>query len=179
AILLEHGEQLDRERGELLDALGPSPATRELVGALLLPLAGCLATPAGRNYLRIVAQLTGRFAAWRVPTRLTPANLRTILGMLESRPADLPEAIRRERVVQVIMLMTTAMAERARAVESRRALELDDDRFLANLADVIVGALEAPAGSPLRVGASRAGSAAVGIGPGESAVGSRGPAQAS
>lgn len=149
AILLKHGEPLDEERGEILARLGEGASTRDLVGALLLPLAGRLATPEGRDYLRILPQLTGRFAAWRVPTQLTPGNLRTTLAMLEARPSGIPEPVRRERVVQAIMLMTTAMAERARAIESGRPLELDDEAFLANLADVIVGVLEAPAGPPL------------------------------
>lgn len=149
AILLEHGEALDAERGAILARLGEGATTRELVMALLVPLARCLATPEGRDYLRILPQLTGRFAAWRVPTRLTPANLRAVLAALEARPPGVPGPVRRERVVQAIMLMTTAMAERARAVESGRAPELDDDAFCANLADVIVGGLEAPAGPPL------------------------------
>jgi AcrR family transcriptional regulator len=149
AILLEHGEALDAERGALLAELGEGASTRDLVGVLLAPLAGRLATPEGRDYLRILPQLTGRFAAWRVPTPLTPPNLRAVLAMLEARPSGVPEAVRRERVVQAIMLMTTAMAERARAVESGRPLALDDEAFLANLADVIVGGLEAPVGPPL------------------------------
>ena len=151
-ILLRHGDPLDVERGDLAVAAGPDASTRELVAALLVPLAGRLATPEGRDYLRIVAQLTEDFPAWRVETELTPPNLRRILGLLEARPADLDPAVRRERVVLIIMLMTSAMAERARAADITSGLpadpdSLDDDQFLANLTDVIVAALEAPAGS--------------------------------
>ena len=54
--------------------------------------------------------------------------------------------MRRERVVELIMLMTVAMAERARTMEStRRSPELDEPTFVENLADVLVGVLEAPA----------------------------------
>ena len=43
------------------------------------------------------------------------------------------------------MLMTVAMAERARVIESaHRAPELDEPTFVANLTDVLVGVLEAP-----------------------------------
>ena len=43
------------------------------------------------------------------------------------------------------MLMTVAMAERARAIEStRRSPELDEPTFVDNLTDVLVGVLEAP-----------------------------------
>jgi hypothetical protein len=44
----------------------------------------------------------------------------------------------------VIMMMMTAMAERARIVDRGRTPELDRDAFVANLTDMIVGALEAP-----------------------------------
>lgn len=165
-ILLRHGDALDVERGELLAAAGPDASTRALVEALLVPLAGRLATPEGRDYLRIVAQLTEEFPAWRIETDLTPPNLRQILGLLEARPPGLDPAVRRARVVLVIMLMTSAMAERARAVDepagtASEPLELDDDTNLTNLTDVIVAALEAPAGPPspqLVTGVGRRGS---------------------
>ena len=149
AILLRHGDPIDEERGTLLAGLGPEPSTRELLRTLLLPMAARLSTPEGRDYVRIVAQLTGRFPVWRDPDELSPSNLRRILTLLEARPAGLSPALRRERVVGVIMLMTSAFAERARALESRKRLALDEARFLANLADMLVGALEAPLGEAL------------------------------
>ena len=148
-ILLHHGLHLDDERGRLLAELGEAASTRDLVAALLVPFAEPLATDAGRNYLRIVAQLVGRFASWRSvdDAELTPPYLRRILTMLEERPPSIPASVRRQRVIGVIMLMTTAMAERARALQSGRPVELDEPTFLANLADMIVGALEAPLGA--------------------------------
>ena len=53
-------------------------------------------------------------------------------------------AIRRERVVEMIMLMTVALAERARLIDSGDVLDLDEPTFAANLTDVLVGVLEAP-----------------------------------
>jgi hypothetical protein len=45
----------------------------------------------------------------------------------------------------MIMLMTVAMAERARVIESHtREPELDESTFVENLTDVLVGVLEAP-----------------------------------
>jgi AcrR family transcriptional regulator len=148
AILLGFDEVLDAERGKLLARIGDNAPTRELVAALLVPYARPLATVEGREYLRIVAQLTERFPEWRDAT-LTGPYLRRILGILERRPSELRPAIRRERVVSAITLMTAAMAERARLVAERRRGRLDDTTFLANLADMIVGVLEAPPGSPL------------------------------
>jgi hypothetical protein len=95
-----------------------------------------------------VAQLTDRFPVWRVEDELNPPHLRRILSALERRIAAEP-AIGRERVVAAIMLLTAAMAERARQIDEGDHVELDEVSFLTNLADMIVGGLEAPVGSPL------------------------------
>jgi AcrR family transcriptional regulator len=155
-ILLRHGDLLDADRGERLARAGDDASTRELVAALVVPLAGRLSTPDGRDYLRIVAQLTEEFPAWRVETELTPPNLRRILGLLEGRPETVPPTLRRARVVLVIMLMTSAMAERARILDTAgtadtadtadtagAGLELDEAAFVGNLTDVVVAALDA------------------------------------
>lgn len=147
AIIAHHGDPLDEERGELVVEPIDDMPTRALVASLLVPLARRLDTPDGRNYLRIVAQLTHRFPAWRSPVG-NPPHLRQILGVLEGRAGSDP-ALQRERVLNLIMLMTTAMAERARAVEEGAPLELDTQRFVANLADVIVAGVEAPVGPAL------------------------------
>ena len=144
AILVRHGDPTDVARGERLAAAGRGAPTEDLVRALVVPYASHLATTEGREYLRIVAQLTQQFATWRDRAPGTGPNLIEILEILESRPPDLPDAIRRERVVEMIMLMTAALAERARAVESGRGLELDDVLFAENLTSVLVGVLEAP-----------------------------------
>jgi len=144
AILIRHGDPTDFARGELLARCGRDATSRELVAALVLPYAAHLATPSGRDYLRIVAQLAAGFNTWREPNPGTGPHLREILGVLEVRPQGLPEAIRSERVVELIMLMTVAMAERARVIEAGRRVELDEGAFNANLTDVLVGVLEAP-----------------------------------
>jgi TetR/AcrR family transcriptional regulator, regulator of cefoperazone and chloramphenicol sensitivity len=145
AILARHGDPTDVARGEMLAAVGREASSRDLVAALVVPYAAHLSRPDGRDYLRIVAQLSARFSTWREPAPGTGPYLREILGILEDRPPELAAAIRRERVVEMIMLMTVAMAERARAIEShRRAPELDEPTFIENLTDVLVGVLQAP-----------------------------------
>ncbi|MEO5840620.1 MAG: helix-turn-helix domain-containing protein [Acidimicrobiales bacterium] len=143
-ILVRHGDPTDVARGELLAQCGRGAKSRDLIAALVLPYAAHLATPSGRDYLRIVAQLSAVFSTWREPNPGTGPCVREILGMLEKRPKGLAAAIRRERVVELIMLMTVAMAERARVIEAGRAVELDEASFNANLTDVLVGVLEAP-----------------------------------
>ena len=144
AILIQHGDPTDVARGELLARIGRDAPTRELVDALVVPYAAHLATPDGRDYLRIVAQLAPLFSAWREANPGTGPYLLEILGILEQRPEPVPAAVRRERVVEMIMLMTVALAERARLIESGESLELDERTFAANLTDVLVGVLDAP-----------------------------------
>ncbi|MCU1483620.1 MAG: putative TetR family transcriptional regulator [Actinomycetia bacterium] len=151
AILTRHGDPTDEARGEHLAAVGRDAPSRDLMAALVVPYASHLGTPEGRDYLRIVAQLTGQFSTWRDANPGVGPWLIEILGILEGRPDDVPAPLRRERVVESIMLMTAALSERARAIESARDLELDEPTFVANLTDVLVGILEAPVRGPLPV----------------------------
>ncbi len=143
-ILAHHGDPLDEARGRHLVEPVETMPTGALVSALLIPLADELGHPSGRDYLRIVAQLSHRFPAWRLSDPLVTPHLRRVLEVLESRAGGADPAVRQERVVNVIMMMMTAMAERARIVDRGRTPELDRDAFVANLTDMIVGALEVP-----------------------------------
>ena len=60
----------------------------------------------------------------------------------------------------MIMLMTVALAERARLIDSGDVLDLDEPTFAANLTDVLVGVLEAP----LRVNAREVVAPRLGLG---------------
>jgi AcrR family transcriptional regulator len=144
AILTLHGEPTDIARGELLALVGKDASTRDLVAALVVPYAAHLTTPDGRDYLRIVAQLSATFSSWRTQGTGTGPRLIEILSILESRPDHVPEAVQRERVIEMIMLMTVAASERARMLEKQPDPELDHAAFATNLTDVLVGVLEAP-----------------------------------
>jgi AcrR family transcriptional regulator len=148
-ILARHGDPIDEDRGKRLARVGADASARELVAALVIPYATRLETPEGRDYLRIVAQMSEAFGTWRDPAPGTGPWLREILELLEARPPSLPLAIRRERVVAMIMLMTAAMADRSRRIELGRRLPLDEATFLRNLTDMLVGVLEAPLGGQL------------------------------
>ena len=149
AILLRHGEPTDIKRGELLALVGPEGSTRDLVAALVVPYAAHLATEEGRDYLRIVPQLSSRFSLWNQGSPGTGEQLIAILSILEARPQSLSPEIRQERIVALIMLMTVAMSERARVLEQGPVVNLDEPAFLSNLTDVLVGILEAPLVGPL------------------------------
>ena len=149
AILSLHGDPTDIKRGELLALVGPDGSTRDLVAALVVPYAAHLATEEGRDYLRIVPQLSSRFSLWSQGSPGTGEQLIAILSILEARPRSLSPEVRQERIVALIMLMTVAMSERARILEQGPAVTLDEPAFLANLTDVLVGVLEAPLAGPL------------------------------
>jgi AcrR family transcriptional regulator len=148
-ILTRHGDPTDVARGELLAVVGRDGTTRDLVAALVVPYLAHTGTPEGRDYLRIVAQLSSRFPGWRDEAPGTGPRLVEILTILERRPDHLSDALRRERIVELIMLMTSAASERARQLESEPEPEIAPDTFAANLTDVLVGVLEAPVPRPL------------------------------
>jgi TetR/AcrR family transcriptional regulator, regulator of cefoperazone and chloramphenicol sensitivity len=144
AILARHGDPTDEARGKHLARIGPDATSRDLLATLVVPYGAHLGTPEGRDYLRIVAQMTPAFSGWREPRAGTGPWLREILGLLEARDPEVPLPIRRERVVEMMMLLTAAVAERARVIEEGEPLALDEAVFLADLTDVLAGVLRAP-----------------------------------
>lgn len=103
------------------------------MACLVEPYAALLDDPGGRSYLRIVAQLRGRFAAWRVESdESTTRHLAAILDEIETRaPGAL--ALRRERIVGLIMVLTGMTAERARRIDEGATNETTDDEFVEDL----------------------------------------------
>lgn len=132
-ILARRGGPVDAHRGSLRTHLGAQPTVAELVACLVDPYASLVATAEGRSYVRIVAQLRGRFAAWRVESdEATTAHLATILDELESRVPG-PRPLRRERIVALIMLLTGMVAERARRIDEGAANETTEGEFVDDL----------------------------------------------
>ena len=135
-VLARRGNPVDRARGEWRDRLGARPEPRELVASLVVPYAALLHSDHGRSYVQIVAQLRGRFAAWRTESDpATTKHLARILDELEARP-EASAPVRRERVVALIMLLTGAVAERARRIDDGAGNELDHEAFVDNLIDM-------------------------------------------
>lgn len=115
-----------------------------LVSCLAEPYCDLLHTEEGRSYLRIVAQLRGRFAAWRVESdSATSLHLSSILDEIEQRP-ELSAPLRRERVVALIMVLTATTAERARRIDEGSVPELGHDAFVGNLVDMCSAVVLAP-----------------------------------
>ncbi|CAN5478699.1 TetR/AcrR family transcriptional regulator [soil metagenome] len=143
AVLARRGGPIDEERGRLRSALGASPTLAELVSCLVMPYAAVLHGGAGRSYLQIVAQLRGRFAAWRVESdAATTANLAAIVDEIEASLTASP-AVRRERVAGLIMLLTGTVAERARRIDAGLDNDLTHQEFTANLVAMCAAAVAA------------------------------------
>ena len=149
AILLAHQESIDAELGRRLDQLeaGTRPApVRDLVEAVVRPLAGELATASGRDFLRIVPQLLPAMSASLRSGRPQPITAQTarLLDLLDAAMAPLATPVRRERLVAYSLLLTGALADRALQVEHGGDQVLDDTQFVANLVDLVTAALTAP-----------------------------------
>lgn len=143
-ILGRRGGPVDAARGRQRQVLGASPPVTELVACLVEPYVALLDDAGGRSYLRIVAQLRGRFAAWRVESdAATTAHLARVLDEIEAR-APGRAAQRRERVVAMIMLLTGMAAERARRVDEHAVLDTNPDEFAADLAAMCTAVVTPP-----------------------------------
>ncbi|MEZ5253602.1 MAG: TetR family transcriptional regulator [Microthrixaceae bacterium] len=142
AILRRRGGPIDIERGRRRASLGDA-SHRDLIACLVVPYSAMLDDGGGRAYLRIVDQLRGRFTAWRIESDVeSTAQLAAILDEIE-RGIDAPAALRRERIVALIMLMTSSIADRARRIDDGETPELDHDDYLANLVDMCTAVLQA------------------------------------
>ena len=148
AILRDHGEPIDQERGQVWTDLDDD-GTSALIQALIQPLTRRLSTASGRCYLRIVAQLSAEFARWDLDPTHVPANLNAILRLLRDRALADDKAQRDERVLGMIQLMTASLAERARRIEADNPLDTDEDAYAANLVDMLTGIIQAPARASL------------------------------
>lgn len=144
ALLVERDAPVDAERGNALEALGTRPTPTGLLNALVGPYAACLHTHGGRNYLRIVDQVREGFHEWRsVPPRAQP-NLATALGMLEERMGGLDPDVQQERLIAMMMLMTSSAAVRAQRIEGGQPPALAHADYVENLTAMLSGVVEAP-----------------------------------
>lgn len=140
-ILARRGAPIDAARAALRSALGDDPAPRELVRCLVEPYAGELGSRGGRAYLRIVAQLRGRFASWRVESdEATTVSLASILAELESCSRG-PAEVREAHLLGMITLLTGLVAERAQAIDRDRGPALCHEEFCREVTSMCTAVL--------------------------------------
>jgi AcrR family transcriptional regulator len=147
AIIDASNSHIEAERKDLLDAAAPPVSLAVLVDAVVLPQARLLHSPAGRQFLSIISQLSDLFDRWE--DGATPAQaLRAFEAIKASLPAALNDALRHERVTRFLELVSEALGSRARQLESGRPPALPHEAWVSNLTAMAVGALRAePPGS--------------------------------
>jgi len=153
AILAEHQSAMDLEVRPALDALvtGPDePTVRAIVAIWVRALVDQSQTESGRDFLRLLPQVldtVNRTVREGTDLRNSAQSARTF-ALLDACLADLPTAVRRERLVAYALILTTLFADRAALVEAGDPLALSDGEFSAHATDVICGALETTSSVP-------------------------------
>jgi TetR/AcrR family transcriptional regulator, regulator of cefoperazone and chloramphenicol sensitivity len=122
---------------------GEPPTLRRALEILVCPIAAALETHAGRNYLRIVAQL---FRELYHGERLRPraADFRQAIRLVQAGLVHLPEEIAEERLLFAVSAMTEAMATRAADLEHGPDVPLGNDVWAENLLLMLEAMLNAP-----------------------------------
>lgn len=154
-VLRPHHDQVAARRAALLDVLDgdPEPSTRGLAGALVRPSAAMLEDGAGRDYLRIVAELIAE------PSNLQRGRPLAGMGLTRwNRTARLhmpTSTLPLHRRFSAIHLCFTELGRRAAMGRRRR----DHRLFVSDLVDLATGVLGADVSDEtLRLLAERDGS---------------------
>ncbi len=152
-ILQLHREPIEERRIAMLDtcdAAGRSGDLRAVVATIIVPFADELVTESGRDYLCILPQVTGRrsLPGGRLPDSFGPDGIRRSLRYAHRCLPGLTPTMREERLAVMIDFMTYAISRRAHDIETGATFRLPDERFVANVVDMAVGALVAPAEGP-------------------------------
>jgi len=144
AILRRHEDEIDAEVAAVLDQWerdGYEPGVRDIAAAVARPLAAKLSSPRGRNFLRIVPYVVPGLSATLRKGRAEPLTPQTrrVLDLYEGRIADLPQALRRERLVVYMLMLTAVLADRAQQLESRSRPSLNHEQFVDHVLDMVEG----------------------------------------
>lgn len=156
AIRARHRQPIEDRRAALLDALerdGRTDDLRALVETFVIPFSAELATESGRDYMRILPQIVGRLGlpVGQIPDGFGPGGLRRTLRYAHQCLPGLPRSLREERLAVAMEFVTYSVSRRAQDIDGGNPFRLPEEQFIANLVDMAVGALTAPAGtgSPL------------------------------
>lgn len=151
AVMERHRAQVDPLRAAMvvrLQAAAEPPGIPAILNALVAPLAAQLATPSGRNRIRIVDQMRhdrGLSAADLIPED-SPPELHWLFAALNDRLAHIPQRIRDFRVLSWSAMNTAALADwaRGRGDDTPTPLGFTTDELVTNLVTMGAAALTAP-----------------------------------
>jgi AcrR family transcriptional regulator len=146
AVLEKHTVPIAAHRSRLLDALGPDPALRTVVVALVEPIAHEVRHgEGGDDYVRILAHLDSH-------PDLDPAELgagatpvtRRLNRMLVAAMPPLPRSVLQLRLELLVSMLFHGLAAQARTLADPMVPARRKELFLANLVDAIEALLTAP-----------------------------------
>jgi AcrR family transcriptional regulator len=128
---------------EHLTAGGGQPSLHDLVRALAAPMVASLSDGPSRDFLRIAAQVVRTLRSDDRASPYIPSERRVITAIAEGL-AILPDEIRAERLGTAYTLLIELVANRAGEIEHGRTPNLDDEAFVDELVNMLVGLLTAP-----------------------------------
>ena len=123
-----------------------SADVREVVAAIVEPTAALLGTEEGRDFLRIMEQVSdwSGLGSGRPNAVLRGTVLARQLRLLQDLLVrDVGPVVARERSALLVTFLTGALAERARSREAGRRQRMSHQKFVEHLVDVLSGALTA------------------------------------
>ena len=141
AIVERHVAAMDQQR-----EVPSGSDLRAVVAAVVEPTAALLRTEEGRDFLRIMEQVSdwSGLGAGRPNAALAGTVLEAQLRRLgELLVAEVGPVLARERAALLVTFLTGALAERARSRSAGRRQRLNHDDFMAHLVDVLAAALGA------------------------------------
>jgi AcrR family transcriptional regulator len=146
-ILIRYQAQIDdRERELLAVSDGEALTLRDVLDVVVRAHVESLDTERGRNCALIVPQILHLVSTnlRRGIQQPTSPQSRRILDLLDESLADVPAAIRTERVISYSVTMMSLLAERAFQLQSGAKMTLDSDGFHAHLVSSLHAMLTAP-----------------------------------
>lgn len=148
AIMLRHQEAIEAAMSSGIDELEQAGdvGIRDIVTVVVRPLAAKLDSASGRDFLRILPQVSatlGRNLRRGVMAPSTPQSTR-VLELLQERMGHVPGRVQRERQVGYVLILSMLLAERAHEIEDGRQTTLDRAEFEDHLIDTIEAVLSGP-----------------------------------
>lgn len=128
-----------------LEQMGPHPAVRDLVEALVLPLAEATVLSKRSYWARFLLQ--GTFdppVRELVRSSFAASSFRTVRAALIWRLEQIPEAVRPARVDMMVEFVLVALASGEGARDGGRGGPGEAARFIADVVDMCCGLLAAP-----------------------------------